>query len=321
MLLSLVMALILIVSGLASATTLKIANYYAVDHPVNVALNEVFKATVEEATDLKVQIYPNNQLGDEQEFIEGVQLGTIEMAVTGNMWENTIPAFRLIQVPYVFKSYEHADAVLNGPIGEEIYKYLEPLNVKVLGSFPNGFRTISNNKRAINSLADTKGIKLRVYQGDTIINLMKLLGFDVVVMNMSEIFTALQQGVVDGQDNSLVTSYYAGYYDVQKYVAITNHIYGPGYLVVNNDVWNKLSPTEREIINKAASDTMSNILEAVMSQESDVIEKITAKGLEVTYPDLAPFKEAAKPVLENYLKEFPEYRTIVDKIDKLAEEF
>ncbi|MCG8512515.1 MAG: TRAP transporter substrate-binding protein [Halanaerobiales bacterium] len=321
--LSFIIITVILVSGLVGATTLKVANYYAVDHPVNQALREEFKTIVEKETagKIKVQIFPNNQLGDEQEFIEGVQLGTIEMAMTGNMWENTIPVFKIIQLPYVFKGYQHANAVLNGPIGAEIYQKLAPLNVKVLGSFPNGFRTISNNKRAINSLADTKGVKLRVYQGETIINLMKALGFDVVVMNMSEIFTALQQGVVDGQDNSLVTTYYAGWYDVQKHVAITNHIYGPGYLVVNSDLWQGFSVQEKEIINRAATTTMEKIMSSVIEQEADVLAKIKAKGLEVTHPDLSFFKTAAQPIMDQYLKEYPQYQDIVNQIEELSQEF
>ena len=132
--------LTLLYTGIAGARTLKIANYYAVDHPVNQALNTKFKPMVGAETKIQVQIYPNNQLGAEQEFIEGVQLGTIEMAMTGNMWENTVPQFRIMQLPYMFVNFAHADAVLNGPVGENIYKYLKPLGVKVLASFPNGFR-------------------------------------------------------------------------------------------------------------------------------------------------------------------------------------
>jgi len=307
----------------ASTITLKIANYYAADHPVNEALEDIFKAVVEKKTDgrIKVEIYPNNQLGNEQEFIEGVQLGNIEMAMTGNMWENTVPQFRIMQLPYMFVNYEHADAVLNGPIGEQIYKYLEPLNVKVLTSFPNGFRVISNNKRPINSIEDCKGIKLRVFQGEIIIKEMKALGFDTVVMPFSEIFTALQQGVVDGQDNPLATAYYAGWYDVQKYVAITNHMYSPGYIVINADVWNSLSEDEKAIIKDAARNTAEAILNAVQSQEKDIIKKITEKGVVVTYPELKPFMERVKPIIDEYIKEYPETEDIIKEIQKLGEQY
>ena len=284
----------------AKAITVKIANYYAADHPVNKALNEKFKPMVEKETngEVVVEVYPNNQLGNEQEFVEAVQLGTVEIAMTGNLWENTVPQFRLMQMPYMFVNYEHADAVLNGDIGEGIYKYLEPLNVKVLASFPNGFRVVSNNKRAIQSIEDTKGIKLRVFQGKTIIDEMQALGFSTVVMPFSEIFTALQQGVVDGQDNPLATAYYAGWYDVQKYVAITNHMYSPGYLVINNDVWNKLSDNAKEVVKNASVETTTAIMNAVKQQQDEIVKDITTKGVEVTYPDLAPFIEKVKPIVD-----------------------
>lgn len=307
----------------ADTVTLKIAHYYAAEHPVNQALLDVFKAKVEKETngEVKVEVYPNNQLGNEQEYIEGIQLGTVEMGATGNMWENTIPQFRLMQMPYMFVNYKHADAVLNGPIGEKIYKYLEKLNVKVLASFPNGFRVVSNNKKAINSIDDTKGIKLRVFEGKTIIAEMKALGFSTVVMPLSEVFTALQQNVVDGQDNPLSTSYYAGMYDVQKYVAITNHMYSPGYIVINNDVYNKLSDNAKKVIKEAAHETTSAILTAVEKQQDDIIKDITAKGVEVTNPDLKPFKQKVEPIIGEYLKEQPELKDVVDEINKLGEEY
>lgn len=156
----LILALVCASVGNSAATTvtLKVAHYYAAEHPVHQALLTHFKTVVEKETQQKVRVelYPNNQLGNEQECIEGIQLGTIEMGATGNMWENSVPQFRLMQMPYIFVNYDHANEVLNGPIGEKIFKYLEPLNAVVLASFPNGFRTVSNNKRPINSINDLK---------------------------------------------------------------------------------------------------------------------------------------------------------------------
>jgi len=243
------------------------------------------------------------------------------MGATGNMWENTIPQFRLMQMPYMFVNYDHADEVLNGPIGQKIYKYLEKLNVKVLASFPNGFRVVSNNKRAINSIEDTKGIKLRVFEGKTIIAEMRALGFDTVVMPLSEVFTALQQNVVDGQDNPLSTSYYAGMYEVQKYVAITNHMYSPGYIVINNDVYNKLSDNAKKVLEKVARETTTEIVNAVKKEQDDIIKDITSKGVTVTKPDLKPFIEKVKPILDEYIKEQPELKDIIDEINKAGEKY
>ncbi len=309
--------------GSETETTLRIANYYAVDHPVNVALEEIFKEDVEGKTNgnLKVEIYPNNQLGDEQEFVEGVQIGTVEMAMTGNLWENTVPEFRIMQMPYMFVNYEHADAVLNGPIGEEIYKYIEPLNVNILASFPNGFRVVSNNARPINTLDDAKGIKLRVFEGETIIKLMEELGFTPVVMSISEIFTSLQQGVIDGQDNPLATSYFSGFYDAQKHVAITNHMYSPGYIVVNNDVWDKLTDEEQQIVGEAAQKAAKKIKEDTEKQDEDIIESITEKGVEVTQPELKPFMEKVTPIIDEYIEDYPHTEKIIRQIQELAEQY
>lgn len=306
-----------------NTVTLKVAHYYAAEHPVNQALLDHFKTVVEKETKqkVKVELYPNNQLGNEQECIEGIQLGTIEMGATGNMWENSVPQFRLMQMPYIFVNYDHANEVLNGAVGQKIFKYLEPLNAVVLSSFPNGFRTVSNNKRAINSIDDIKGIKLRVFQGKTIIEEARILGFDTVVMPISEVYTALQQGVVDGQDNPLSTSYYAGWYDIQKYVAITNHMYSPGYLVINKKVWDKLPKATQSIIKKAALTTATTILKATKEQQDQIIKDITAKGVKVTYPELKPFIQKVKPINDEYLKEYPELKGIFDDINKLGQKY
>lgn len=309
--------------AVSAATTLKVANYYAADHPVNKVMNEQFRPQVEERTQgrVKVQVYPNNQLGAEQEFIEGVQLGTIEMAMTGNMWENTVPQFRIMQLPYMFVNYDHADAVLNGPIGARLYKYLEPLSVKILASFPNGFRCVSNNKRAIRSIDDTAGIKLRVFQGETIIKEMKALGFSTVVMPISEVFTAMQQGVVDGQDNPLATAYYSGWYEIQKYVAITNHMYSPGYIAINLGVWNRLSAADRKVVEQAAVAAAKAIREAVEEQTAQIVKDITAKGVVVTRPNLKPFIERVKPIVGEFIKQYPDTAPVVEDIEQLGQRY
>ena len=225
-------------------------------------------------------------------------------------------------MPYMFVNYDHANAVLNGPIGEKIYKYLnDKMKVRVLASFPNGFRVISNNKQPINSIEDSKGLKIRVFEGKTIIAEMKALGFQTVVMPLSEIFTALQQGVVDGQDNPLSTSFYTGLYDVQKHVAITNHMYSPGYLVINDGVYNKLSDNAKKVVKTAAVETTTEIVNAVKKQQDDIIKTITGKGVKVTNPDLKPFKEKVQPIVDEYIKERPEIKDVVEEINKLGQEY
>ena len=317
----LLLALVVLVSFVGSASAakvIKIANYFPAENFANKVLYETFKPMVEKETngELEIQVYPNSQLGAEQEFVEGVQLGTIEMAMTGNLWENTVDIFKLLQLPYLVNSYEHADEVFNGPIGQKVYKHLDPLGVKILGAFPRGFRVISNNKKPINSMDDCKGVKMRVWQGEVIIKLMQGFGFSTVVMPMSEVFTALQQGVVEGQDNPLETSYYSGWYDVQKYVAITNHIFGFQYFVVNQKFWDGLTDSQKAAINKAVSVSIKEITEATKKGDAELVRLTEEKGLKVTYPDLAPFRQAAVPIIEEFLKKTPDaepiYREIVE---------
>ena len=147
---------------------------------------------------------------------------------------------------------------------------------------------------------------------------MKALGFSTVVMPFSEIFTALQQGVVDGQDNPLATAYYAGWYEVQKYVAITNHMYSAGYITINERVWNKLSPSEQKIVKKAAMVTAQTILESIKGQTDQIIKDITAKGVIVTRPDLKPFMERVSSIVDDFTGEYPDVKDIVEDIRALS---
>lgn len=140
-------------------------------------------------------------------------------------------------------------------------------------------------------------------------------------MPISEVYTALQQGVVDGQDNPLSTSYYAGWYDIQKYVAITNHMYSPGYLVINKRVWERLPKATQGIVKKAALSTAAAILKAIKEQQEQIIKEITAKGVIVTYPDLKPFIERVKPINDEFLKERPELKGIFNDINKLGQKY
>lgn len=206
-------------------------------------------------------------------------------------------------------------------MGARLYEYLKPLGVRVLGSFPNGFRAVSNSKRPIYSIDDCKGIRLRVFQGDIIIKEMQALGFSTVVMPISEIFTALQQKVVDGQENPIFTLYYSGWYEVQKYVALTNHMYSPGYVVINERVWNGLTKEQQALLQEASTKTVQWILTTMKNEEADIIKKLEQAGLVVTRPDLKPFRERVAPIIEEYLRQYPHVRPIIEEIRKAGAKY
>ena len=304
-------------------TTLKVAHYFGVDHPLNVNLEQVFKRAVEEATDLVVEIYPANQLGGESEFTEGVMIGVIEMAVTGNMWEMYDERISFVQLPYMFVNMEHAYDAMNGPVGRNVYDELfQPLGIEVLGYFSQGGRALSNNVRPIDSPDDTDGITMRTWQGTTIIEIMERFGFDVTVMAMSELFTALQTGVVDAQDNPVSATYHQGWFEVLDYVSMTNHIIAPNYFVANSEMLNMLSDQEREIVAHAAARTVERTHNDLLAAEQEIVERIQSEmGVEVAYPDVVPFMERVLPMIDAFKQTFPDVRELIDEIRRMGKQY
>ncbi|WP_422477277.1 TRAP transporter substrate-binding protein [Pleomorphochaeta sp. DL1XJH-081] len=307
----------------SSVTTLKVANYFAADHPLNKNLEEVFKKTVEAETDLVVEIYPANQLGAEPEFTEGVMIGNIEMAVTGNMWEMYNEEISFVQLPYIFTSMDHAYDTMNGELGRKVYEELfRPIGIDVLGFFSQGGRALSNNVRPINSPADTSGITMRTWQGTTIIEIMERFGFDVTVMSMDELFTALQQGVVDAQDNPISATYHQGWFEVLDYVSVTNHIISPNYFVINAKVFDGLSENDREVVARAAAATTEKTHKDILGDEQRIVDLIQDEmGVEVLYPNVTPFMEKVLPMIDAFKEKFPEVRDLIEEIQESGKSY
>lgn len=305
--------------------TLKVTNYFGVDHPVNNNLKEIFKKIVEEQTngEITVQIYPANQLGSEEEFCEGVMIGNIEMAVTGNMWEMFNEEISFVQLPYIFVNMHHAYDAMNGPVGELVYKQLfNPIGIEVLGFFSQGGRALSNTVRPIETPEDCKGINMRTWAGTTIIEIMERFGFNVVVMAMDELFTSLQQGVVDAQDNPVSATYYNGWFEVLKYVSMTNHIVAPNYFVINQGVLDSLKPEQQEIVRNAAAKTTEKIHIDVLREEEEVLEIIQKElGVKVTYPDIEAFIEKVTPMIDDFTTKFPNTLKLIEQIQEKGVDF
>jgi len=303
--------------------TLRIAHYFAADHPVNEHLEGMFKETVEEQTDHSVEVYPANQLGSEEEFSEGVMMGEIAMAVTGNMWEMFDESISFIQLPYVFVNMDHAYDTMTGELGDQVYEELfEPLGIEVLGYFSQGGRALSNNVRPIEHPDDTEGITMRTWEGTTIIEIMESFGFDVTVMSMDELFTALQQGVVDAQDNPISATYHQGWFEVLDYVSTTEHIIAPNYFVVNQNIMNNLPEEDQQIIEEKAAETTAQIHEDIMQEEEEIIDTVKEEhGVEFTDPDVEPFMERTEHMIEEFIEDFPETEELIREIQEEGEDY
>ena len=292
--------------GVAGTTTIKLANFYAPSHPVNVALRETFVPMVEEMSEGRyvVEVYDSSTLGAERELTEGVRLGTIEMGVAGGLLSESYPVLKVLKLPFMFDDYDHVWRVFDGPLGEQFEEAFEEADLKVLSWIGNGFRVFSNSVRPIETLADAEGIKMRMPENEIYIGTARALGFNVVTMSFSEVFTALSTRVVDGQDNPLATLVASNFYEVQEHVAISNHMFSHGSIVMNLNLWNAMSDEDRRIFQEAADAAAARQRELLESTTNDYIGTVTDAGLQVTYPDIDAFRAATAVVRDGFADDY-----------------
>lgn len=307
--------------GTAQGIPLKVANYYADTHPTNIALNEIFKPMIEEGTEGRytVEIYSNNALGSETEFNEGVSLGTIECCITGNLMADRYPALYAADFPWLFDDVEQASEICNTPEIQAVFQEALAQSHYVLrGCSLNGNRCISNNVRPINSLADLKGMKLRLPTVSHYVKNFEALGAAPVTMAMTEIFTALQQGTIEGQENPPSTLLANGWYEVQDYLAITNHQIAMNFVLLNENFYNSMSAEDQKVVDEACAAFVEKQLELFKTAMVEDVETLQNEhGLEVTYPDREEFKSAGSVVIDEYCKQYPDFASIVEKIQTL----
>lgn len=300
----------------AAVQEIKIANFYAPAHPVNVALRDVFVPMVEEGTEgrFDVQIFDSSSLGAERELTEGVQLGTIEMGVAGGLLSATYPKIGALELPFLFSDFDHVWRVFDGEIGDEVAADFEDAGLKVLSWLGNGFRAFSNSVRPINSVADARGIKMRMPENDVYIDTGRALGFEVVAMGFGEVYNAMATGVIDGQDNPLATVYASRFYEVQDYIAVSNHIFSHGSIVMNLDLWNSLSAADQAIFQRAADEAA--VLQRRLLEEAtdELIANLEAEGILFTYPDISEFRAATESVRAGFAANYDWAPRFIDTI-------
>lgn len=296
--------------------TLKFGAVNNTTHPCVVALNEVFKPRVEELTAgrVEVQVFDNSQLGGERDMMEQLQLGTLQMSYISPVLGAIEPKINILDLPYLFKDENHVDQVLDGPIGEKLLADLPSKGLRSLGYFENGFRVITNSKRPINKLSDLKGLKIRTPEAPISVAIFKALGANVTPMAFNELYSALQQGVVDGQENAYNTVASSSFFEVQKYVAETNHMWGNFAILASEKWWQGLPKDIQDAIAKAAKEASVYQRKVFREQTEKSKQLCLDKGMQLTKPDPAEFIQAVQPVYQDFLKQHPDYKSIVDEI-------
>lgn len=304
-------ALFVFSSSAAQTYQVRMATYFGSDHAASIALREVFKPKVEERTNgnVVINIFDNCQLGAEVEFTENLRAGTIEMAIFGNMLENTLQTLKILQQPFIFDGPDHLLKVLNGPVGEKLLSDFATVGVTPLSGFTQGEVHLANNKRTIRTLEDAKGLRMRVWEGESIIKTMKAIGISPIAMALTETYTALQQGIVDGVPNSILNFENMGWGDQLKYISKMTLMVFPNYYVANKAWFDKL-PEEyqlaiRESAIESAEYTMKIMAQKEAETEAYLADNFGATIITLTDEEKEPFRQATKVVLDEFSGQNP----------------
>lgn len=268
----------------------------------------VFAREVEKRTNgrYKIQNFYSGALGGERESIEAVQLGTQELTLTSTgPIPNFVPEAKILDIPFLFRDKAHAHVVLDGPIGEEMLKQFEPKGFKALAWAENGVRHMTNNKRTVLLPDDLKGLKMRTMENPIHIAAYKGFGIVPTPMAFPEVFTALQQGTVDGQENPLSVIMAAKFDQVQKHLSLTGHVYSPAIWLMNKAVFDKLSAADKQAFIDAAKEGTKANRARVAEDDSKGVAELRAKGMTVVENvDKAKFVAALAPVYADFEKQF-----------------
>ena len=254
----------------------------------------------------KCQQFPNSALGGEREMIEAVQLGTLDLVNTSTgPVGNFVPEVKIVDIPFLFRDYDHARKVMDGPIGQDILTKFPSKGLVALAWTENGYRHMTNNKRSIVKPADAAGLKMRTMENKVHMEGYRAFGIQPTPMAFPEVFGALQQGTVDGQENPIPVILSSKFSQVQKYLSLTGHVYSPALIITSPRLINKLSDADKKVFMDAAKHAAAAQRKKVNDDENSGIAQLEKEGMTVVRKvDGQAFRDALAPVYANYAKEF-----------------
>lgn len=298
---------------------MKVAVATAPDRSLTKALYE-FEKIVEKETNgaIDVEVYPDGQLGGDLQVFEGLKMGTIEASTmsTGPI-ASFAPKMNVLDLPFLFKDTKTAHEILDGEIGEELLKELEGTGVIGINYWENGYRHLTNSVREVKTAADVEGLKIRTLENNLHIDIWEALGAVPTPMAYTELFTALEQKVVDGQENPVGNVISNKMYEVQKYLTKTGHVYNASPFLVSETFWKKLTSEEQEIIKKAAEEAKVYQRNLNAEEDNTAFDQLVKEGMVITElsdQDRQTFVDAVQVVYEKYKVDFGE-----DLVNKLID--
>ncbi len=263
---------------------------------------------------MRLQIYPNQQLGSERECLELLQIGSLDMTkVSGAVLENFAPKLRIFGLPFLFDNKDHLFKVLDGTIGKELLKEGEEYWLKGVGFYDSGSRSFYTKERPVEQPEDLEGLKIRVQESVSAFDMVKQLGASPTPISWGELYTALQQGVVDGAENNPPSFYLSRHYEVCKYYSIDEHTMIPDVLLVSTHLWNRLSSEEQGWLQKAIDQSIPYQRDLWIQSENESLQAVIEAGVEVSYPKKNRFQEATQKMYQDFKKD-PQMAELIERI-------
>jgi tripartite ATP-independent transporter DctP family solute receptor len=281
---------------------LKLAHGLDITHPVHLAMVHMADR-VDELSDgrMRVDIHPSGQLGEERELIEMLQIGSLAMTkVSASPLESFVPEMQVFSIPYVFRDYEHLWRVLDGEIGRSLLLAGASYYLRGLCYYDAGPRSFYTVATPVHTPEDLRGLKIRVQQSITSSRMVQALGGSATPIDWGELYSALQQGVVDGAENNLPSFYLSRHYEVSRYYTADEHTWVPDVLLVSTHVWQRLSMQERAWLEEAVASSVVEQRRLWREATDDALERVRAAGVEIIQPDKSAFRRAAAAMFESY---------------------
>lgn len=294
---------------------LQFGHVLAPTHPYQLGA-EKFKEVLEEIAPqpVRVEIFDSAQLGSERDMTEGLQLGTLDIAIAPGTIASFEPQMGVLDLPYIFRDREHAYKVLDGEIGAELAANLPNMDLRLLAYWENGFRQVTNSSKPIYTPDDLNGVRLRVPENGIYVDTFNAWGANVTSMAFGELYTALQQRTVDGQENPLAIIYTNKFFETQEYISLTNHFYGPAQVIISEATWSKLSTEMQEAVQQAANEARDYQRKLLAEKDAEYLQRLKEEGMQVNEVDVDAFREAAQPIWEQYRDRFGD---IIDQIQNV----
>jgi tripartite ATP-independent transporter DctP family solute receptor len=263
---------------------------------------------------MRIDIYPSQQLGSERELLELLQLGSLGMTkVTAAVLESFAPAYKAFSVPYLFRDRDHHFRVLEGEVGKELLLASQQYWLRGLAYYDAGSRSFYTKEVPIRTPADLQGLKIRTLESQTQVEMVNTMGGSATPISWGELYTALQQGVVDGAENNPPSLYTSRQYEVCKYYSLDEHTTIPDVLLISTIVWETLTPQEQQWLSEAAAESAQYQKVLWQKASDEALAALEEAGVEIIHPDKTPFAESVAPIYESFRSE-PEVYDLIQRI-------